>query len=337
MSVQGLRTWILAGLHRRLGTFSNSAVTYDSEEMNDGAGAQLHRVLGIYALSRAIGARYLHTPVQNILYRGVPGTFDPDQTKILAGLQRLAPLSSDADVERLVARARVVKATTFSLSEHHREAGTRERPTLFKVAYPFKVVDRVPAYWRASQRAIPSLQRRGDALKIAVHIRRGDIHFVEKHRLLPNSYYMGVLESLITICRSIGRSYAVDIFSESMPTGTTLRPEDFAPGMGHQSFVVSGDLDNFSEFDSLGPVTYRFNEDLISTIRAMAEADVLVTSKSSMSVVAGLLQQTGIVLFHPFWHSALPDWVITSPSGSFDTDHVTRLLRGPALAGSDSP
>ncbi|RYE43598.1 MAG: hypothetical protein EOP24_27625 [Hyphomicrobiales bacterium] len=295
--------------------------------MNDGAGAQLHRVLGIFALSRAIGASYLHTPVENVLYRGVPGTFDPDQTELLAGLQRLAPLASDTDVDHLVARARVVKATTFSLSEHHRDAGTREKPTLFKVAYPFKILDRVPAYWRAAQRAVPSLPpRRGDVLKIAVHIRRGDVHFVDKHRMLPNSYYLGVLERVIAICRSIGRNYAIDIFSESLATGTTLRPEDFAPGMSRQSFVVSGDLDNFGEFGSLGPINYRINEDLISTIRAMTEADVLVTSKSSMSVVAGLLQQSGIVLFHPFWHSALPDWVITKPDGSFDADRVTRLL-----------
>lgn len=327
MLLQGPRTRALAGLHRQLGTFSNSVVTYDSAEMNDGAGAQLHRVLGIYALARAIGASYLHTPVENILYRGVPGTFDPDQTEILAGLQRMAPLSSDVDAERLAARARVVKATTFSLSEHPREAGTRARPTLFKVAFPFKVVDRAPAYWRALQSALPSPQApRRSALKIAVHIRRGDVHFVEKHRLLPNSYYMGVLERLITMCRSIGRSYAVDIFSESMPTGTTLRPEDLAPGVSRQSFVVSGDMDNFGEFDSLGPITYRINEDLMSTMHAMRDADVLVTSKSSMSVVAGLLQQRGIVLFHPFWHPALPAWIITRPNGSFDTDHVKKLV-----------
>lgn len=327
MSLQGLRTRILASLHRRRGTFTDSVVTYDSAAMNDGAGAQLHRVLGIYALSRAIGARYLHTPVENILYRGVPGTFDPDQTETLAGLQSMAPLASDVDVERLVERARVVKVTNFSLSLHPREAGTRENPTLFKVAFPFKIVDRAPAYWHATQRALPSRPlRRGDALKIAVHIRRGDIHFVERHRILPNSYYMGVLERLTAICRAIGRSYLVDIFSESMPTGTTLRPGDFAPGMSRQSFVVSGDLDNFSEFDPLGPINYRINEDLISTMRALTEADVLVTSKSSMSAVAGLLQQGGIVLFHPFWHAALPDWVITRPNGSFDTAQVTKLL-----------
>ena len=36
----------------------------------DGAGAQLQRILGIYALSRFLGCGYIHVRVKNIKYQG---------------------------------------------------------------------------------------------------------------------------------------------------------------------------------------------------------------------------------------------------------------------------
>ena len=47
------------------------------------------------------------------------------------------------------------------------------------------------------------------------------------------------------------------------------------------------------------------------TFRAMALADVLVTSRSSFSYSAGLLNRDGQVYYIPFWHSPLPDWIST--------------------------
>lgn len=51
------------------------------------------------------------------------------------------------------------------------------------------------------------------------------------------------------------------------------------------------------------------DEDICSTFIGMAAADVLVTSASSFSYVAGMLSY-GTVVYCPFWHAPPPGWVM---------------------------
>jgi len=50
------------------------------------------------------------------------------------------------------------------------------------------------------------------------------------------------------------------------------------------------------------------DEDICSTFMGLAAADILVTSASSFSYVAGLLN-FGTVVYCPFWHPPAPGWV----------------------------
>ncbi len=49
----------------------NVFLTYASDVNPDGAGAQLHRIYGIYCLSRMLGTKYLHTPLHDVYYQGL--------------------------------------------------------------------------------------------------------------------------------------------------------------------------------------------------------------------------------------------------------------------------
>ena len=57
------------------------AVTYD-QNAADGVGAQLQRIYGLYALSRALDIKYVHTPLGRVDYQGLmpmlTGRTDPD-------------------------------------------------------------------------------------------------------------------------------------------------------------------------------------------------------------------------------------------------------------------
>src|SRR5262249_45309462 len=46
------------------------AVTYD-QGASDGVGSQLHRIFGIYALSRALQIKYVHAPLAQVGYQGL--------------------------------------------------------------------------------------------------------------------------------------------------------------------------------------------------------------------------------------------------------------------------
>ena len=51
--------------------FDNVFLTYANEITPDGAGAQLHRIYGIYCLSRLLGTKYLHSPLNDVYYQGL--------------------------------------------------------------------------------------------------------------------------------------------------------------------------------------------------------------------------------------------------------------------------
>src|SRR5579871_1565318 len=49
----------------------NIALTYANDQEKDGAGAQLQRIYGIYAISRFFKVPYVHSPLRTIGYHGL--------------------------------------------------------------------------------------------------------------------------------------------------------------------------------------------------------------------------------------------------------------------------
>ncbi|MPZ40234.1 MAG: hypothetical protein GEU95_19685 [Rhizobiales bacterium] len=308
-------------------TFAHSLLTYDNQSFTDGAGAQFQRVLGVYALARDIDAKYLHSPVSLIGYRGTPNSRDKAGDKILNELDDLTLIASDSGAEAMAARATVVSLSSPRSHELEKHAGTSKHPTLFKITLPYQELDRDPAIWNRLRPVLRHQTTRRPPLRIAVHVRRGDNHFVAAERLLPNSYYISVAQRLGSLLVQLDIPHRFEIFSETLTIGTRLTPSDFTPGMTSESFAVAGDHDRFGEFDALSPVDLHLDTPLMEAIGMMVSADVLITSKSSLSIVVGLLNPDRLILFHPFWHAPMAHWVTTSADGQFNEAHAAKMLR----------
>ena len=56
-------------------------LTYNADENDDGTGAQIQRILGIYSVSRKYGFNYLHTPVKNLLIFPLDSSQDPHEAE----------------------------------------------------------------------------------------------------------------------------------------------------------------------------------------------------------------------------------------------------------------
>lgn len=67
-----------------------------------------------------------------------------------------------------------------------------------------------------------------------------------------------------------------------------------------------GNIDSFEKFKSNDTV-FHLNEKMEDTFFNLTTSDILVTSKSSFSYMAGLLSD-GIVYYIPFWHPKLKKW-----------------------------
>jgi hypothetical protein len=46
-------------------------LTYANDKLTDGAGAQLQRIYGIYAVARFLRVAYIHSPLKKIGYQGL--------------------------------------------------------------------------------------------------------------------------------------------------------------------------------------------------------------------------------------------------------------------------
>lgn len=128
-------------------------------------------------------------------------------------------------------------------------------------------------------------------LRVALHIRRGDLlpgrQFSDlAHRMLPDSWYMQVLETLAKVS---GRHLHIVVLSEGVNGGyrSELGAEfSWAKALQHL------DCD----------VVEKIDRDFIESFHEMVMADVLIGSKSGMTHLAGLMGD-GIKLVPRMWHS----------------------------------
>jgi hypothetical protein len=173
------------------------------------------------------------------------------------------------------------------------------------------------AHPEAYRDVIPELRKRyyhhrspvkNSVLTIAVHVRRGDVTVQHHRRYTPIAKVVRTTERILSAMKGSGRQVRIVVHSVGCA-------EEFAPLRG------------------LG-VELNLYGDAIATFRQLVEADILVMSKSSFSYVAALLSD-GLVLYEPFWHSPLSDWISLDRKGTFDVGIFLRTLDRIEFAGPD--
>ncbi|MEQ1886579.1 MAG: hypothetical protein ABL967_16055 [Bryobacteraceae bacterium] len=140
-----------------------------------------------------------------------------------------------------------------------------------------------PAFRTHLRRSMRLNDDRGDVPNAVVHIRRGDIRAPEyAHRYLDNAYYLRLIQKI----QASNASARIIIHSENDSPET------------------------FDAFLNLG-CTVKLDSSLEEAWQDMILADVLVLSKSSFSYVPALFN-SNLVLYTPFWHNKLCDWIDVS-------------------------
>jgi hypothetical protein len=314
-------------------TVSTLVLTYDNEAIPDGAGAQLQRIYGTYAVARMLGVWYLHSPLAKVGYQGLsalqanaadpgfhhafnevfrlPSDVDPSAAAV-AGMPTLRlPNISLKLAEELIART------------GGRGAGS---PTLVRLAMPYAIADQFPdSYGVCTQRSpFTAPPRDGRPLRVALHVRRGEQIVLDSDRMLPNRYFVSVARRVADALETLGLEYEIELWTE-VPAG------DFVVGLYHhgingrlaEPFAVRAEMYGLEEFNELPNLVHRVNGRAIDCLEGLATADVLVMSRSSFSYVAAILNRSGVVLYHPFWHSGMSSWIEVGPDGSFDASRLT--------------
>lgn len=324
---------------------------YNNTRFNDGAGAQIQRILGVHAVSRLLGCGYIHFGLGKIGYQGLSVLETGTEIATLNDwYNSLIQLPSDRPSlegfsEQMFMADQPDLATILQLKEQTLLSG---RDVLLTMLLPYSIADQFPGCYASVRGAMgpDALQRFTGAFEesfasefnapsapghitVGVHVRRGELFAVDSDRMLPNSYYIAVCKALAALFQRMGKTFHFDLYTE------VPQKEFDVSGASHgiwnritENIKFSADQVGLHEFTEIPEVRFRVNEHQITTLYNLGNCDVLVGSRSSFSYVAAVAGTVKHVLLPKFWHSLLPDWVETSPAtGEFDHALLEQRLR----------
>ena len=315
---------------------ANIALTYANDRLTDGAGAQLQRIYGVYSVSRFLGLPYVHSPIATIGYHGLAAL---ESNAPVAGLEArynsIFAIPSDVELPechavhtttdvplKLIRGLRILKGVQAA-------ARIKGKFTLLRIQHPYSVADRYPEIYRHAAALSPFKRTRSEIFRLALHVRRGDEFVHETRRMQPNSYYVNCALRFATLLRNLGIPFVCELHTE-------VPSKAFVVTKTHHGLegLISGDaildprMNRLEDFDVIPNLERFINKDPIETLERMATADALVISRSSFSYVAAILNPEGIIVYHPFWHSPLKEWLISDGAGVVsEADLTARLER----------
>jgi hypothetical protein len=289
---------------------------------SDGGGAQLHRIMNLYCIARGFGIQYVHFPITHIGYKGLyhleNNIEHDDIIETTFNSFFTPPHTHCMDPSDLPATLQTVKISELTLQhiiEYKRQALSTQTNILLQAGLSRPIVERSPDLYRFAPELVPftaTLPSSGRPLSVDIHVRRGELFVVDSWRMLPNSYYVSVIQLLNQILPAFTTDYKIKVHTEAPTKPTTVLPDThgITNRITAPVTITSEDL-RLEEFN-LPNVELCINEPPVATLRAFATSDLFVMSHSSFSVVGAAVNKSGIILYHPFWHNPAPSWLNTS-------------------------
>jgi hypothetical protein len=316
------------GLEKKL------VLTYDGSVLTDGAGAQLQRIYGTYAIARLLGAAYLHSPLRRVDYQGLSALErNAGDPAFHDALNEVFPIPSDvsqSDEFHEVRLRDISMETVTQLAAAFDRHETEDRPILAHLVFPYGIADRFPDCYEVCKGVSPfaSTPPTDRVLRVAVHVRRGDLLPLKSDdRMLPNAYFIQVAQQVVQTLNELEIEFQIELYTEVPDETFVVTPEHHGIEQRISGpFVFDPGLSRLDEFSVLPNLVPCLNGEAADCLRGLATADVLVMSRSSFSYLGGILNRNCVVLYHPFWHSPPSPWLAVDPDGHFDQSEFSQAV-----------
>ena len=307
----------------------------DPEEMRDGAGAQLQRLISLYCVAESFKMYFLRSPInlidsQNHLTPGesrVPDSawnalvdeflmgFDEMETQHQLQSFRIASTSCALQLFQLL----VLKIFVMITGRHLQ----------ITIPSPRLIADKFPEIFRILNHHNDHLsadRTKTRPLRIVCHIRQGVLFLPEfQNRLLNFGYYEIILSEVTSVLKEMHLNFEVYILAEC---GTELFrfyssdassiAQDVISLQRCEFQIVSAQsnyieiLYNYPDKDSHPILHANFRktpENDFCDFQSLLNADIIIGSKSSFSFSAAILNKEAIVVFPKFWHKLPQTWI----------------------------
>lgn len=300
----------------------NLALSYDNTAVMDGAGSQLQRIYGIYALSRFLGVSYIHSPLKEIPYQGLLSLEKNEVSpELVSRYNQLFTIPSDREIPEHAKIYRLFKFETdlSFLSSLREELKKSSDFVLLKIGWPYSLVNQDPEMLHHVKSISPFEAVCSSVFKIVIHVRRGDLLISpEGARMLPNSYYVKLTLQIVEVLNNLKIPFVCELHSEVPLKAFTVTPDHHGMKDRIQKAVIMTPESNaIEDFDVIPNLKKYLNHDPIETLRSFATADLFIMSRSSFSYLPAMLNKKGIIVYHPFWHSTPIGWLDATHQKSF--------------------
>jgi hypothetical protein len=291
-------------------------LTYHSKRHQDGAGAQLLRIISAYLVSVYYSVGYYHTPLSSISNYGLlcleEKKEDKEQIERYNQLFCLISTTSIHEFDEIIEMDSVDDSIICSLKER-----ASNKNILLQITYPIFLINSNPSILNVSSElqslsSFSWLERKEvktKCIKVGVHIRRGDILLIEKEiRYLPNEYYINIMRNLMIYFKEASIPYEFHIYTENVTKEIHFTNEYRSDLKGVQTTLQPDTYEDFNEIDN---IVWHINTNPIDSFVDLCNTDLLLISISAFSYLAGILNRKAIV-FYPLksHHPPHSSWIV---------------------------
>ncbi|NIJ42050.1 hypothetical protein FHS78_002341 [Parvibaculum indicum] len=261
---------------------------------DDGGGAQVHAVISALALAHATGLTYYHSPFTSIAHAEGDAADWTEKWESFFNLGHGEKRLRAEQEAECVPIKRLLKSPL--LWRGHELIAEAEHFTGFTDADVEAIAAVLPDVRRKyalSDKSALTLYNVPGTLTMNVHVRRGDVsadHPYHSNRFTGDDAILETIRSAREAAQAQGLAVSVNVWSQ-------------------------GDRADFLAYEEAGCRLF-LDTDIFETVHNLAQSDILLMAKSSLSFVAALLND-GICLYEDFWHPPLPHWIkLQNPAAS---------------------
>lgn len=301
----------------------------DTGKISDGSGAQIQRILATRLISHVFKVGYIHNRIQTVQIHPLDPFQDEKSYRIY-----LEKLNSSLDMSSTILQGfqfddvRVGSISFWILIKYQFLTKYSLKNVNLSITDPYPVSEMLVAHFPEVKQYLLSsvwsdnLYGSQDKKKIVVHHRQGaggkTIYPGQKiSRELDVSYFLSILELIsIRFENSPKEEMEICVLTDAPQNEITFIPPENqialwegTPGFLEGKVTITGASLEEVFLKSGFIVTVKSGGDPLEAILEMTQSDYLITARSSLSYVAGVLNKGGVIFSAPgFWHKPLPAW-----------------------------
>jgi hypothetical protein len=300
----------------------NIFLGYDEKDTQDGYFAQMHRQLAINGICIKHGFNYFHVPISGLTI--TPLDFFKTEKSAKEFLKKYnSELYSELNNEKMQFH-KIVYIQSLSLKKLlvlKIMSYITFKPRLYKVANPHRVMERSPGTYKLATKILNVPKKNNKKFEIVLHFRSpiNRKHIVPgevKSRLLDEEYFIQILRGILKSTNK-KKSTRITIVTDAPEKKIKVRilgsqlnkMNQYKYLMKNNCLEVEGNRFNLitAEFRDVRVLR---GGNPIDAFKLMVGADILIMSRSSLSYIGAICNQSGEVFYPPgFWHKPLNNWI----------------------------